>query len=595
MSIRRDTILRVQEALTLTVSALAVSIACIVPFGMLSEQLAAVLAAGLPPQVADVTALPLLLVCAGVATGWHVRRRRRAATPEAVPDGAEDSPVTPTASSAAKVEEGSAITILGLSVTMAFIGEPLATFGALFGPGLASRHPMASGIGGMSVIALGAWWLYRCARWRASAERRSETSAAGIDLSRMHGLFRWYVHLLGTAIVLGFAILVARWSALIWFGYLPWTALISAIACLVALIDTAVVAGKTRASLRSTLKDAATRQLWAQLILGLLALFALGIFQGLRESAELFARVSPSVRLAFLAMPALFLAFVVATMLRFALAGHWVRVFISYQHDRDQAATDLEAVLRRFGLLASRIPFRDDHAHDRLLHTIQDEIRRCDAMLCLPGARASFVENEVLVASTLRKFIVFLVGKDEPRLPNTAYYGYPVFRLERVARRGYRPVCDLVSLVAGNWRASLRFFVDSWSRPFDDNRTLGWLVLAFVGGSYAIGAVHAALTAGARELWPFVSGFHRAYLDLLGSGLFPWLFLNAFVIGCAFAMVNILRVRRVLRQEILTGHLTREHLRKHLGNGKRASMLLACLWKRPPPAEHEVERLGRPR
>lgn len=559
---------------------------------MLSEQLPAGLAIGLPPHLADFAALLLLLVCAGAALAWYARNQRRTSTPQAAPDDAEDSPVTSTtASSAAKVEEGSAFTILGLSVAMAFIGEPLATFGTPFGSGLADHYPIATGIGGISIIALGVWWLYRCARWRVSAQRCSDTFAADIDLSRMHGVFRWYVQLLGTALVLGFAILLLHWSTLIWFGFLPWTAVISVIASLVALIDTLVVAGKTRASLRRTLKGAATNQVWAQLIFGVLALFAFGIFQGLRESAELFAMVSPSVRLAFMAMPAVFFSFIVAMMLRFALAGHWVRVFISYQHDRNQAATEVEAVLQRFGLLVSRIPFRDDHAHDRLLQTIQDEIRRCDAMLCLPGARASFVENEVLVASTLRKFIVFLIGADEPRLPNTAYYGYPVFRLERVAKRGYQPVCDLISLVAGNWRASFRFFVDSWSRPFSDGRTLGWLVLVFVGGSYVIGAVHAAVTAGGRELWPFVSGFHRAYLDLLGSGLFPWLFLNAFLIGCAFAMVNILRVRRVLRQEILTGQLTREQLRQHLGNGKRANTLLACLWKRPPPAEHEAGSL----
>ena len=101
-------------------------------------------------------------------------------------------------------------------------------------------------------------------------------------------------------------------------------------------------------------------------------------------------------------------------------------------------------------------------------------------------------------------------------------------------------------------------------------------------------AVEAA--GGTPELLRFLRWFHRAYLDLLGDWLMFWVWLNAFLIGSVFALLNLLRVRRVLRQEILTGHLTPEVLRAWLGGGKRTRRLLNSLWKRAPLPEHEVRR-----
>ena len=60
---------------------------------------------------------------------------------------------------------------------------------------------------------------------------------------------------------------------------------------------------------------------------------------------------------------------------------------------------------------------------------------------------------------------------------------------------------------------------------------------------------------------------------------------NAFLIGSVFALIGQLRARRVLRQDMLTGHLTREVLRQRIGGGKRALQLLACIREKPPAAE----------
>jgi hypothetical protein len=291
-------------------------------------------------------------------------------------------------------------------------------------------------------------------------------------------------------------------------------------------------------------------------------------------------------------MPAVFLGVLVIGLARFAYSGHHVRVFISFHHSREETAEELARSLVDRGLIVGRIPFRPDYEHDDLLQRIQNEIRGCTAMVCLPGAQPSFIENEVLVASTLRKFILFVVGERDPRLPNTAYYGYPVFQLERLTRQKFDPIAELILLVAGNWKASLRHFLDGWTQHLDNGRLLFWLVITFVAGTYAVGAVYAFTTANVAEVVSFVSSFHRAYFDLLGGWMIFWIWLNAFLIGSVFALIGQLRARRVLRQDILTGHLTREVLRRRIGGGKRALQVLACLREKPPAAEHEGKSEG---
>src|SRR5262249_19090141 len=152
----------------------------------------------------------------------------------------------------------------------------------------------------------------------------------------------------------------------------------------------------------------------------------------------------------------------------------------------------------------------------------------------------------------------------------------------------FKPVAELILLVAGNWRASWRYFLDSWTRLFNDGKTLGAVVAIFVLGTYFVGITLASLPGSGTGPWRILTRFHRVYLDLLGTWTPLWIWLNCFLIGCAFALVNLIRTRRVLRQDILTGHLTLQVLRQRLGRGKRTRRLLACLWKQPLPADHEV-------
>jgi len=117
------------------------------------------------------------------------------------------------------------------------------------------------------------------------------------------------------------------------------------------------------------------------------------------------------------------------------------------------------------------------------------------------------------VASSLRKSILFLVGDEDPRLPNTAFYGYPVFRLGRVQRRGFAPVSELLLLCAGHLRTTLSH-VSSVHAVWEMFASIEVALFALFGclmATYLAGATVAFLGGGLAEVRMFVLEFHVAY------------------------------------------------------------------------------------
>jgi hypothetical protein len=571
-------------SMTLIVSAALATVVMVLVTRAAADRLAAGFGEALWAARPAPAVFAVMAIAGAAVTVWRSRRRQRR---ELAAEG-DGLPTARNAQSAAALERNFAAVLGGLSAVVLVAWNPPPLVSPLVAPWFEPSLLWLLAVIDIGTLLLATAWLWRCASWR---DRHAAAAATPAAPSRRYALFHGYIAWLMATALCGLVLVVWQVVVETWLRHLPWTLWAAVLACMAALAASIVDWRSRPTERRAVLSDAWQAQLWAQGIVAVLA-FVIGLnVEGFLASAQQFADATPALRVAFLLMPGLFLALVATVVLCLALPGHHVRVFISFQHGREQSAAELEAALVKSGIAARRIPFRADHQHDELLRSIQDELRRCDAMVCLLGANPSFVENEVLVASTLKKFIVFVVGEHEPRLPNTAFYGYPVFRLERVSRRGWRAVAELFLLVAGHWRASLRFLASSWGRLFDaeNSRLLGWLAAAFVGGSYAAGAAVAlAAGGGLSAVWAFVRGFHRFYLDVTGGWLMPWLLFNAFLIGSAFALLNLLRTRRVLRQETLTGHLTHELLRQQLGSGKRLNELLAAMWKKPPAAEHET-------
>jgi hypothetical protein len=516
-------------------------------------------------------AIGFLFAAAGLILG--LARRRRSLR--------ESTSSTKSSSDAASLLAYAGLGLLG----GALLSGDWMMFGILFGERFAAAYPSAAILAGIAIaIATIVLLIRRSARRGADGASESDEDPW---VARMESVFNTAASIIGLAFALGIALLFMRFIVDSWVRTYPWS-VIALVLFAAYLIWEGVRDRRTNSkSVRETIKEFGQGLAIVLLICAVITLVLDINYRGFTESSAVFGKMAPATRLAFFAMPAVFLGALVIGLARFAYSGHHVRVFISFHHSREETAEEMARSLRERGLIVGRIPFRPDYEHDDLLQRIQNEIRGCAAMVCLPGAQPSFIENEVLVASTLRKFILFVVGEQDPRLPNTAYYGYPVFQLERLSGQKFNPVAELILLVAGNWKASLRHFLDGWTRHLDNARLLFWLVIVFVAGTYVVGAVYAFTTADFPEVVSFASSFHRAYFDLLGGWMILWIWLNAFLIGSVFALIGQLRARRVLRQDILTGHLTREVLRQRIGGGKRALQLLACIREKPPAPEHE--------
>ena len=295
--------------------------------------------------------------------------------------------------------------------------------------------------------------------------------------------------------------------------------------------------------------------------------------------------------LASVAVPPL--AFLLADLAIVLLAGpFWrpVRVFVSFAHSREEQARVIEERMRAEGLEVTRMPFNDAATHTTLLTQIRLQLRRCDAVICLPGSQTSFVDGEILAASTMNKAIVFVVEADSSRLPNTALYGYPAFRLEKLASRQYRPLGSLLKLACGHFAESCRFansVYNIWN-VFPSAGTFGGLFLLYGLLSCFSGALVVAAQESPSAALLFILGFPLRLWEVLGMQVFQWILLGIVVVGMTLLLIGLRNVQSVLRQSDSSDTDAFARLRDCLGRTTGGRRILVCLMRKPLQAHHEA-------
>ena len=126
-----------------------------------------------------------------------------------------------------------------------------------------------------------------------------------------------------------------------------------------------------------------------------------------------------------------------------ALAVRRPQVFISFQNRRECQARELASVLDADRFRVLRVPYAPAAGHQDIVIAVTERLRRADALVCLPGQDASFVEAEVAAATVDHKPVVFLIAAGGS-LPNTADKQHPAFIQESVAAQHYAPVALLL-------------------------------------------------------------------------------------------------------------------------------------------------------
>jgi uncharacterized protein len=132
--------------------------------------------------------------------------------------------------------------------------------------------------------------------------------------------------------------------------------------------------------------------------------------------------------------------------------GRWrrARIFVSYQHMFEDVALAIAEKLKARQINPIKLPFLDNPEHNALIDTVRERISRSDLVVCIPGEKPSFVENEVAMAFALQKPMIFVSTNDYlSRIPNTAKRGYPIVNFNSLDEGGWNSFCNFCQYVSG--------------------------------------------------------------------------------------------------------------------------------------------------
>ncbi|MCY7316971.1 MAG: hypothetical protein LH480_15540 [Rubrivivax sp.] len=136
-----------------------------------------------------------------------------------------------------------------------------------------------------------------------------------------------------------------------------------------------------------------------------------------------------------------------------AMAARRPRVFLSFQNLRECQASQLGSVLDENSFRVLRVHYEPGAGHQDIVMAVTERLRRADALVCLPGQDASFVEAEVAAATVTQKPVVFLISVGGS-LPNTADKQHPAFVQERVAMQNYAPVARFLHHITQDFESA---------------------------------------------------------------------------------------------------------------------------------------------
>jgi hypothetical protein len=163
---------------------------------------------------------------------------------------------------------------------------------------------------------------------------------------------------------------------------------------------------------------------------------------------------------------AAFLLITCIPLVKRALLKNRPYVFLSFQHMREPLAVNVENALGQAGFRIYRLPYQEGVAHQHVVTETNKAIRRCDAVVCLPGRTESYVDIEVGAATHGFKPIAFALPSQGGSLPNSADKRYPVFRLEAIEATHYKPLAAFLHYVVGDFTSGLQQVRNSARHPF---------------------------------------------------------------------------------------------------------------------------------
>lgn len=245
-------------------------------------------------------------------------------------------------------------------------------------------------------------------------------------------------------------------------------------------------------------------------------------------------------------------------LIYFICSSRWrkPKVFISYKNSEKGAevnttkmALAIKSHLEKKGFTVLFFEYTKTLHHDNVNFEIQKMLRKCNAMVVIPDPyHPSYVDSEILYASTEQKPVFIIKHTKDQKLPNTANSGHTVLLWEKLKKENLEPLNYLLQYVHNYWSQKL-FIIGlpfiSFSLPIlalgeEENLLKSTLIFA----SIVLVLVYFA-TSIDYALWAIkivIAGF-----GVLGSYL---------TIAKIFTTSHF---QKIIRQSILSGGSTYEH------------------------------------
>lgn len=161
------------------------------------------------------------------------------------------------------------------------------------------------------------------------------------------------------------------------------------------------------------------------------------------------------------------LVFEIFAVVYFVFSSKWrkPKVFISYKNsDKEdevnttKIALNIKTFLEEKGFQVFFFHYTESMHHDQVNFEIQKMLRACNAMVVIPDPyHPSYVDSEILYASTEQKPVFIIKHTKDQKLPNTANSGHTVFLWPRLKKAKLEPLSYLLKYVHGFWK--MRLFV----------------------------------------------------------------------------------------------------------------------------------------
>lgn len=242
----------------------------------------------------------------------------------------------------------------------------------------------------------------------------------------------------------------------------------------------------------------------------------------------------------------------------FIFSSRWrnPKVFVSYKNTEKGAevnttkmALAIKEHLEKKGITVLFFQYTKTLHHDNVNFEIQKMLRKCNAMIVIPDPyHPSYVDSEILYASTEQKPVFIIKHTKDQKLPNTANSGHTVLLWDKLKKEKLEPLNYLLKYVHSYW--SQRLFVIglpfiSFSFPIlaigeDDNFIKSAVVFAIT----ALILVYFS-TSIDYALWGIkiiIAGF-----GIIGSFL------------TISKIIETIHFQKIIRQSILSGGSTYEY------------------------------------